>query len=279
MSDEPLVFAPALDECRRQIEAGQPALLSTTIADDLMTPVHAYLRLGDGKAHSFLLESVEGGKFRGRYSVIGIDPDLIWRVRDGAAEISDGCDAIKRGDFAPEPLPVYESLAALRARCLLPQADVPGPAAGLFGYLGFAMMGAVEDLPDVAPDPVGCPQAFMMRPALVLVFDALKQDITFYTGIWPQPGASADKQLEQAQQRIRDGIAALYAPAAELERLETGTNIAEPRACLPSGAFEAMVSKAKDYITAGDAFQIVPSQRFTAPFPDGSQSCHRVRAR
>jgi anthranilate synthase component 1 len=279
MSNEQLVFSPALETCRELISAGKPALLAVTIADDLMTPVHAYLRLAEGKAHSFLLESVEGGKFRGRYSVIGIEPDLLWRVRDGHAEIAEGVDAVKAQQFRSDPRPVYDSLARLRTRCLMPEGDVAGPAAGLFGYLGFSMMGAVEELPEVAPDPVGCPQALMMRPSLVLVFDALKQDITFYSGIWPDETTTMDAQIELAQRRIRKGIEALYAPATELERLAQGQNAIAPAPCLSAGKFETMVEKAKEYIAAGDAFQIVPSQRFTAPFADGSFRFYRALRR
>src|SRR5512143_52347 len=140
-------------------EDGRPQVLWTALVADLDTPVSAMLKLAEGRPNSFLLESVEGGAIRGRYSFIGRDPDLIWRCRGNAAEIArPGTD----GAFAPCPVALRQgALASLRAvvaesRIPLP-AGLPPMSAGLFGYIGYDMIRLVERLPDANPDRLGVP--------------------------------------------------------------------------------------------------------------------------
>ena len=132
--------APDFDPFRRIYEAGQPQVVWTTLVADLETPVSAMLKLADGRPNSFLLESVEGGAVRGRYSIIGFKPDLIWRCRKGKAEIN------RRARLDARPSSRCrsrrcESLRALIAECRmeLPR-RLPPMAAGLFGYLGYDMV-------------------------------------------------------------------------------------------------------------------------------------------
>ena len=136
-----------------------PASLRTTLVGDLLTPVAAFLRLRQGrKGAAFLLESVEGGAVRGRYSMIGLDPDLVWRCLDGAASI-DRSPQDDPGTFAPEALPPLASLRALIAESVLPLGDeLPPMSAGLFGYLGYDMVRQMERLPDVNRDVLERPR-------------------------------------------------------------------------------------------------------------------------
>ncbi len=131
----------------------------TTLVADLETPVSAYLKLGGGKPMSFLLESVEGGAVRGRYSIIGLEPDLIWRANGGKAEINRSAHA-KPDAFAPLNEPPLAALRALIAesRIALPD-SLPPMAAGVFGYLGYDMVRLMEELPPPNPDPIGIPDA------------------------------------------------------------------------------------------------------------------------
>ena len=148
---------------------------------------------------SFLFESVEGGAVRGRYSMIGLDPDLIWRTNGARAEINRNAER-KPSAFAPCPQPPLEALRALIAesRIALPD-DLPPMAAGVFGYLGYDMVRLMEELPASNPDPIGIPDAVLIRPTLVVVFDAVKDSITVVTPVRPEPGVTAKAALARAR--------------------------------------------------------------------------------
>src|SRR5260370_3440693 len=141
---------PAAETFAERYGAGDPQVVWTTLVADLETPVSAFLKVAN-RPLSFLLESVEGGAARGRYSIIGLEPDVIWRADGRRAEIN------RSGRFAPDafapcPQSPLEALRALVAesRIALPH-DLPPMAAGLFGYLGYDMGRLMEDLP--APKP------------------------------------------------------------------------------------------------------------------------------
>ena len=120
----------------RAYESGAPQVLYTKLIADLETPVSAFLKLGEGRENAFLFESVQGGESRGRYSIIGLKPDLIWRCRDGKAEINRSARAAGGGKFetavhADKPL---QSLRALLAECRMElPAAVPPSAVGIYG--------------------------------------------------------------------------------------------------------------------------------------------------
>ena len=145
---------------------------------------------------SFLLESVEGGAVRGRYSIIGLEPDLIFRVTRRARR--DQSRRAHRHRMLSRPA-LHPPLQALReliaeSRIDLPD-ELPPMAAGLFGYLGYDMVRQMEELPAPNPDPLGLPDAIMVRPTLVIVFDAVKDAITVVTPVRPQAGVSAKCRL------------------------------------------------------------------------------------
>src|SRR6188768_1553122 len=136
-----MTIAPDFDTFARAYEAGEAGVLRATLVGDLLTPVAAFLKLRHGrKGPAFLLESVEGGATRGRYSMIGLDPDLVWRCRDGRAELNrDPASAPKA--FAADERPALESLRAVIAESAIALEDtLPPMAAGLFGYLGYDMV-------------------------------------------------------------------------------------------------------------------------------------------
>src|SRR5580704_13838013 len=153
---------------------GQAQVVWTTLVADLETPVSAYLKLGGSKPMSFLLESVEGGAVRGRHSIIGIEPDLIWRANGSKAEVNRNARA-KADAFAPCPEPPLQALRALLAESRIALPDgLPPMAAGVFGYLGYDMVRLMEELPQPNPDPIGIPDAVLVRPTIIVVFDAVK---------------------------------------------------------------------------------------------------------
>ena len=156
-----------------------------TFVEDCETPVSAFLKLGGGKPMSFLLESVEGGAVRGRYSIIGLEPDLIWRANGTRAEVNRDARG-KPNAFTACPEPPLQALHALIAesRIALPEA-LPPMAAGVFGYLGYDTVRLIEELPPPNPDPIGIPDAILVRPTVIVVFDAVKDSITLVTPVRP----------------------------------------------------------------------------------------------
>ncbi|WP_196258300.1 anthranilate synthase component I [Pelagibacterium limicola] len=246
-------------------EAGKGQVLYRRVVADLETPVGTYLKLAEGRTHTFLLESVEGGAKKGRYSIIGLEPDLLWRVVGGRAEINRraGIDA---DTFTPVEGQPLDTLRALIADSQIEMPSVlPANSAGVFGYLGYDMVRFMEKLPDENPDPLGLPDAIMMRPSVLAVFDSLKDELYLSAPIYPREGVTARQAYELAQSRIEDAIARLERPLPrggalpDLEKIDVESNTSRDE-------YFAMVRQAQDYIAAGDIFQVVLSQRFSADF-------------
>jgi anthranilate synthase component I len=246
---------------------GQAQVVWTTLVADLETPVSAFLKLGGGKPMSFLLESVEGGAVRGRHSIIGIDPDLIWRANGARAEVNRTARS-KPDAFVPCPEPPLKALRTLIAesRIALPD-SLPPMAAGVFGYLGYDMVRLMEELPPPNPDPIGIADAVLVRPTIIVVFDAVKDSITVVTPVRPENGVDAKTALTRAVERLSGILESLDRPLDKsLAEYDEGPLDVPPRSNTTPDEYKAMVVKAKEYITAGDAFQIVLAQRFEAPF-------------
>jgi anthranilate synthase component 1 len=258
----------------------QAQVVWTTLVADLETPVSAFLKLGGGKAWSFLLESVEGGAVRGRYSIIGLDPDLIWRANAGKAEVNRN-PRTKADGFVRYP---ESALAALRAlisesRIALPD-SLPPMAAGVFGYLGYDMVRLMEDLLPPNPDPIGIPEAVLVRPTIVIVFDTVKDSITVVTPVRPEKGVDATAAFARATERLFSVVESLDRPLDKsLAEYDGGPLEVPPRSNTTPEEYKGMVRKAKEYILAGDVFQIVLAQRFEAPFTLPPFSLYRALRR
>jgi anthranilate synthase component I len=239
----------------------------TRLVADLETPVSAMLKLSDGRPLSCLLESVEGGAARGRYSIIGLAPDVVWRATGDRAEINRRAQTRPQA-FEPEAKTTLDSLRALLAesRIDLPP-ELPPIAAGVIGYLGHDTVRLIERLPDEPPDALGVPDGMFVRPTLMVVFDNVKDEMIVVTPARPQAGVDAGAAYTAAVERLRGVVDALDAPlphaaamaAAQLMLPEAGSNTTP-------GEFMGMVERAKEYIAAGDIFQVVLSQRFSVPF-------------
>jgi anthranilate synthase component 1 len=223
------------------------------------------IKLAEGRPYSFLLESVEGGAVRGRYSMIGMKPDLVWRSRGDAVEVNRRART-DHAAFEPDPTPPLESLRALLAESRIELgADLPPMAAGLFGYLGYDMVRHVERLPDDDPDPLGLPDAVLVRPTVVAVFDNVEDLVTIVTPVRPDPALSARAAYDLACERLADVVTDFGRSIPRGAPPPLGVP-PEPVSNMSREAFEAMVERAKAYIRAGDIFQVVLSQRFTLPF-------------
>ena len=269
------------DDFARRYGAGRACVVMTTLVADLETPVSAYLKLAVGRAgNMFLLESVEGGAQRGRYSMIGLDPDVVWRSTGEGAEINRRA-LIEPEAFVPCPGQPLEALRALLAesRIDLPP-GLPPMSAGVFGYLGYDMVRRMERLPPAKPDPIGVPEALRVRPTVMVVFDTARDEMAVVTPVRPAAGVGARAAYESAQARLDAVVAALEAPLDHKPPEVDPALLAAPAVSNTSEAeYRAMVAKAKDYIVAGDAFQIVLSQRFTSRFELPAFSLYRALRR
>jgi anthranilate synthase component 1 len=259
---------------------GETQVVWTTLVADLETPVSAFLKLGAGKAMSFLLESVEGGAVRGRYSIIGLEPDLIFRASGRKAEINRDART-KTNAFVPCPEPPLQALRTLIAesRIALPD-SLPPMSAGVFGYLGYDTVRLMEDLPPPNPDPIGIPDAVLVRPTLIVVFDTVKDSITVVTPVRPEKSVDAKSALARAIERLAGVVESLDGPLDKaLTENDAGPIDVPATSNTSPDEFKTMVRKAKEYIVAGDAFQIVLAQRFEAPFTLPPFSLYRALRR
>ncbi len=259
-------IAPNRDSAIAALGQGQAQLVWTRIVADTETPVSAMLKLGEAQSGSFLLESVEGGQVRGRYSLLGLDPDLVWRASGDKSEINRQW---RQDRNAFEPVP-GGALLALRALVAEARADVPAalpPAlACLVGYIGYEAVRLVEpSVPGNSPSPLALPDMIFVRPTLLLVFDRLKDELFIVAPIFAatDPGAAYADAVER--------IEATQARLARAQPLRAAAN-----ADLPDGTatpvvgaarYAEMVARAKEYIFAGDIFQVVLAQRFSVAFP------------
>ena len=243
---------------------GTPQLVWTELIADLETPVAAYLKLSGGEDFSFLLESVEDGDIRGRYSMIGLAPDLLFRVSDGKPEINRAAQQ-DRDSFTPMEGAPLDALRAVLAESRLEVPEGLAPmSAGVFGYMAFDMVRHMEDLPDSNPDVMQVPDCLFMRPTLIAVFDSVTDNIRLVTAVRPDASKAGDAydnalaRLEAAEEKLR---AALHDAA-----LSVPNEFAAPQSNMSQSDYFNMVEKGKAYIEAGDVFQVVLSQRFNIDF-------------
>jgi len=263
-----MIIDPPFETFAQRFQAGEASLLSAKLIADLETPVSAYLKLAASrKGLIFLLESVEGGATRGRYSMIGLDPDILWRAQGDRAEINRSA-LTDPAAFTPCSEPPLASLRALVAESRIDAAeDLPPMAAGVFGYLGYDMVRQMESLAPAKPDPIGVPDGFMMRPTAMVIFDTVRDEMTIVAPVRPLPNQSAKAAYEAAIERLDAIVATLEGPLShEAPRSDALPLPAPPKSNTEEARFFEMVERAKNYIRAGDIFQVVLSQRFTAPF-------------
>lgn len=259
---------PDFDAFEAGWSAGRNQLVWVRLAADLDTPVSLMMKLAGDQPHAFMLESVTGGEVRGRYSVVGLKPDLIWDCRGTTARINRQAryDDAAFVDEAAEPLTSLRALIA-ESRIDMPE-DMPPIAAGLFGYLGYDMIRLVEHLPHVNPDPLGVPDAMLLRPSVIAVLDGVKGEVTICAPAFVGSGLSARAAYAQAAERVMDALRDLDRglPGAGRD-LGDAAQIGAPVSNFAKADYLAAVEKAKEYIRAGDIFQVVPSQRWTLDFP------------
>src|SRR5690606_6564154 len=236
-----------------QYDAGKSQIVWRRIVADLETPVGTYLKLAEGRKNTFLLESVQDAAVRGRYSIIGMQPDVILKVEAGSASINRRAQ-LDEGNYQLLPELPLDALRNLVADSMIEVPEgLPPQSAGVYGYLGYEMVRYMEKLPDSNPDHLQTPEAVLMRPSLLAIFDTLKDELYLTAPVYARTGVSAKQAYEAAEARIEDAIERLgrampATPALpDLESIAVTSNTSRDD-------YFAMVAKAKDYITAGDIF-------------------------
>jgi len=256
-----LTFSPAAEA----VDTSKTQLVHTRVINDIDTPVSAFLKAGLGKPYAFLFESVTGGEQRGRYSFFGFDPDIIWRASSNVSEISRDGGAYE--PCAGKPLDALRDLQD-EIKFDLPE-GLPPMAAGLFGYLGYDMVRQVENLGPAKFDPIGTPDAIKVRPRIVCIFDQVAQEIIIGT---PLP---AGGDYDAACARIERVAADLALPLSANSGRDIAIPALSPTLGTDAKTFGTRVAKAKDYILAGDVFQVVIGQRLSAPLPASPFALYR----
>jgi len=275
-------YLPSLNSFLGEYEKGQSQVIWTHIVSDLETPVSAMMKLAENEPNSFLFESVEGGAVRGRYSIIGFRPDVIWKCHGNEASINRSALEDADTGFSPctePPLIALRSLLA-ESRIDLPE-DLPPMAAGVFGYMGYDMVRLMEDLPQANPDILEVPDAIFLRPTVMVIFDAVKDQMSIVTPVFPSQDVSGPQAYEDALKRLEQASATLGGALGRTDgRSADEIMVSEaPASNTSAEEYEAMVEKAKEYIAAGDVFQVVLSQRFETPFALPPFSLYRALRR
>ncbi|MDG2005071.1 MAG: chorismate-binding protein, partial [Novosphingobium sp.] len=265
------------DEALGILETGKPALLWRRLVADTETPVGAALKLFEPGRGDFLLESVEGGEVRGRYSLIGLDPDLVFRARSKNCEINRDWKG-DRESFEPLAGDSLTELRDLVASCRIDvPSELPRALACLVGYFGYETIGLVEKLPRAPASELGLPDMLFVRPTLILVFDRLGDELFCVAPIWP--GVQSPEQAVEIAGENIDGALRKLSNAAPID--EPCTDHVDPQLgpTMPAEDYKSIVLRAKDYIEAGDVFQVVLAQRFTCPFTLPALSLYRALRR
>lgn len=248
---------------------GRGAVVWQRLIADVETPVSAALKLIEPGRGDWVLESVESGETRGRYSLIGLDPDLMFEVTGDAARINRDWRR-DRAAFAPMTVPALQALRDLVAECRFDVPEgLPKALATLVGFFAYETIGLVEPRIPRAPGAgLGLPDMIFVRPTVILVFDRLADELFLIAPIWPDSGAPIDRLLDAAGERLDNVAARLSHANTPGDRMPGDILSADIKAnaATPPERFAEMVAAAKDYIAAGDIFQVVLSQRFSTPF-------------
>ncbi|RMF88293.1 MAG: anthranilate synthase component I [Nitrospinota bacterium] len=251
------MYHPSFETFRAKAEQGNLIPVYREILADLETPVSAFLKIDTGE-YSFLLESVEGGEKWARYSFLGSSPAIIFQskghqvtvlYRDGRQETEETAD----------PLGALRTLMA-RYRPVTVE-GLPRFFGGAVGYLSYDMVRFFEELPATAVDDLQIPDAFFVITDTLLIFDNVQHKIKVVSNVFLQDDQDLEAAYNEAKERIDEIIAQLRKPVPELLPPSDSSSTGEIRSNFKQEEFESIVRRAKEYIAAGDIFQVVLAQR------------------
>ena len=253
--------------------SGCPQIIQKELIADVETPISTFLKIAKDEKYSFLLESVEGGDQRGRFSLLGCDPDLIWEVKKNKV-IVESLDKNLNLSFLSEK-PIQSLKELINFSSIQRDKDAP-PFPVLVGYLGYPMIRLMENIKLKNPDVINIPDALMIRPKIVAVFDNIKDSINIMTSVYPNKKINADFAIEQAYQLINKVIGKLNKdiPVNSLNNIP-GNDFINFKSNYTKKEYFDIIEKAKSYIRKGDIFQVVPSQRFQSDYNLDASTLYR----
>ena len=264
-------LTPEFTTFEKEYKSGRNQVVYSKLTSDLDTPVSIMLKLAGAKKNSFILESVTGGEIRGRYSIIGMDPDLIWKCEEEQSFLSSGDSVFK--PISGQPLSVFRDL--LQQSVINLPKELPQSSAGLFGYFGYDMVRHVENLPNLNKDTIGLPDAMFIRPSIIAVLDGVKGEVILVAPVFYEPKVDEKEAFKKAKEKISSAIQELKKQTITDRNLGAPGEMEEPTSNFTKDEYKAAVNKAKNYINNGDIFQVVPSQRWTQNFSYSPFSLYR----
>jgi len=248
----------------------KPQILTRDLIADIETPISCLLKLRKNQKYSFLLESVEGGSLRGRYSLLGCDPDIIWEVNNNSASII--YQDINYGyDVSNEPI---ESLKNLIEISKFEKGEIEVPYPILVGYLGYPMIKYMEQINLENEDNINIPESVLIRPKIVTVFDNIKDSITVMTVVYPSNDKNFENIYNKAQQTLEVKVNQLKESLVETKKNKIKSDL-NFQSNYSKEEYFSIISKAKEYIKKGDIFQVVTSQRFETNYDLEAISLYR----
>ena len=240
--------------------SGIPQIIQKELIADIETPISSLLKISNNEKYSFLLESVEGGDQRGRFSLLGCDPDLIWEVNDNKVKVTTLDSTLDLSFLSKDPI---RSLKELIKFSKIEKDKNTPPFPVMVGYLGYPMIRLMEDIKLKNPDHINIPDALMIRPKLVAVFDNIKDTINIMTSIYPDKKGNPEKAFDEGWDYLNKAIEKL-SKEIQINIIENKNNDRSIvfKSNYTKEEYFKIIEKAKRYIRKGDIFQVVTSQRF-----------------
>ena len=252
---------------------GIPQIVQKELVADIETPISTLLKISRNEKYSFLLESVEGGDQRGRFSLLGCNPDIIWKVKNQKVSIKSLNKNLDISFLSNKPIKSFKELLNF-SRIKRDKSEPPFPV--LVGYFGYPMIRLMENISLNNYDEIKIPDAVMIRPKLVAVFDNIKDTINIMTAVYPSKKINASTAIDQAYKYIEKTIKNLDKDIS-VNTLSNNDkkNSIKFKSNYSKKEYFKIIKKAKSYIRKGDIFQVVPSQRFQSKYTKGAVALYR----
>ena len=261
------------DKFFKNYNQGIPQIIKKEFIADIETPISSLIKISENEEYSFLLESVEGGDQRGRYSILGCDPDIIWEVNKNKAKVTSLNQDLDLSFLSEDPI---KSLKQLVDFSKINKESNSSPFPVLVGYLGYPMIQLMEKINLNNPDEINIPDALMIRPKLVAVFDNIKDTINIQTSIYPDKKITAELAYSNANDYINIIIKKLNRDIPKESLFKKNKKLTlDFKSNYTKKEYFNIVDKAKDYIIKGDIFQVVPSQRLKTDYNLSAQTLYR----
>ena len=274
------IFRPDKKLFKKNYDSGKPQLLYSILSADLNTPVSVLLKFKKER-YSFLLESVEKGSNKGRYSVLGIKPDLIWKCKDKECQIEQTINK-KKSTHVEKKLTPIESLKLLfkKNKFKIPE-NLPPMSSGLFGYLGYDMIKYFENINLNNKDDLNLPESIFIRPTIMVIFDNVSDKLFIINTVWPNSDNSEKAFLDSLNQ-VKKILVLISKPlnlfANKHEKIDysSKTLLKKVSSNTEFKQFKKMITQAKKYIFSGDVFQVVLSRCFKKKISTSPISIYRA---